>query len=169
MVNNHVKNWALLFIPESLHRNYVANTQSYTRWIMGTTSLLVLLVTLFIGRKVSVLTAPCFIKVQFALIAVCNLAGVLFSLSQLERTDSIYDTWYGFAWQVTIILTYVGAGLLGQWLFAYQYLMTSRTLAEELKSRTLAVEDEEGYTDANELDQPEEKIEKQFYLSRKNL
>ena len=168
MGNSMVTNWVLIFIPDELHEDYTENTETYTRWIIGTTSAFVLLVTLLEGFKIKILSAPYFIKLQFLLIAVCNLAGILFSLSSLSDQGSIYDTWYGFAWEVTIILTYMGAGLLGQWLFAYQYLLTSRTLTEEVKSRNLVVEDEENI-EASEHDQTEEQSNKQFCCSRKNL
>ena len=47
--------------------------------------------------------------------------------------------------------------------------MTSRTLAEEAKRRKLAVEDEEGYTDANELEELDEQVDRKFCLSRRHL
>ena len=47
--------------------------------------------------------------------------------------------------------------------------MTSRTLAEEAKRRKLEVEDEEGYTDANELEVSDEQVDKKFWLSRRSL
>ena len=47
--------------------------------------------------------------------------------------------------------------------------MTSRTLAEEAKRRKLAVEDEEGYTDANELEELDVQVDRKFCLRRKHL
>lgn len=69
---------------------------------------------------------------------------------------SIYSGPLPFAYLITVILAYVGLGLLSAWYFAYQYLLTSRTLTAEVRRRKLEVEEEEGYIDAEVVEQDEE-------------
>ena len=69
---------------------------------------------------------------------------------------SIYTGPVLFTYLITVILAYVGLGLLSTWYFAYQYLLTSRTLTAEVRRRKLEVEEEEGYIDADVIEQDEE-------------
>ena len=88
------KNWFTNLIPDWLHEDYRNNTEIFTRCIIGISSGIVLLVTLYVGYRVNIRSAPGFVKTQFGLIAVCNLAGVIFSVSMLEVFNgdiSIYD------------------------------------------------------------------------------
>ena len=60
--SEHARNWFLFFIPDELHQRYKENTEEYCRYIIGTTSAFVLLVTLLVGYYVDYRSAPHFVR-----------------------------------------------------------------------------------------------------------
>ena len=59
---HHARNWFLVFVPDALHASYKNDTEEYCRWIIGTTSAFVLLVTLLVGYYVDYRSAPHFVR-----------------------------------------------------------------------------------------------------------
>ena len=103
------------------------------RFFVGLTSCSLLAITVVGGCFTQAHKAPSFVRNQLILIGLCNLAGTIVACSLIEL--NIYDSWLTFCWQWSFMGIYVGTNLLNGWLFAYQYLVTSRTLTVEVNRK----------------------------------
>ena len=113
------------------------------RFFVGLTSCAMLAITIIGGCFSKAHKAPSFVRNQIILIGLCNLVGTIVAFSLIEY--NIYDSWFTFFWQWSCMAIYIGSNLLNGWLFAYQYLATSRTLTMEVnRKRSLLQEDRKG-------------------------
>ena len=101
------------------------------RLVLALTCCVIVTITVIGGYMTSIHKAPPFVRILVILIGVGNVAGVCFSISMMHH--DIYDSGWTFAWQFTCMAIYWCSEILTYWIFAYQYLLTSRSLEAEME------------------------------------
>ena len=106
-------------LEEGKYKDSFLKHECETRYMIGISSVIVLLITILVIVSVRGWKANKWVKVQLFLVFLSNLFGYIFSLSLSESYDTIYQDGWTFFLQMVVILTYLSSGMLSTWHFVY--------------------------------------------------